>query len=156
VNKLLTQVEALDLKSAQPFLVNVTMKLDNEPDVVLHARHVAQRIKNELEYTFNRILDNVESSVRSASGLFALHDLVSRERLKAHLVQYKAERAADDVFSAIPLAKMSVRPDKRPAASDAVPGNRSVSDTDCTLASVRHTSSLACHSAVSDDTRICW
>lgn len=119
------------------------MGVDKEPDVVLHARHAAQRIKNELDYTFSRVLDNVESSVRSASGLFVLNDFVGRERFKAGLMQLKAGHAAEELFNTIPLAKMSVRQDKAPAAPDA---NRSVADADCTLASVRP--SISCLSTL--------
>lgn len=109
---------------------------DSAPEVVLHARHAANRIKDELEYTFSRVIGNVESSVRTASG----EAVQGMERFKAQLMQLKAERSPEDVFRAIPLAKISVRPDKAPGASTTVPENRSVSDVECTLASVRDTS----------------
>lgn len=115
----------------------VTMRLDTEPAVLLHARHAAERVKHELEYSVSRVLDNVASSVRSANGLFLLQDIARVDHFKAHLMQHTAERITDDIFAAVPLAKMSARRDKAPPVSDAVPGNRSVSDVDCTLASVR-------------------
>ena len=133
------------------------MRVEDPPELVLHAQLAAQRVKHEIEYTFSRVVNNVESSVRSASGLFVLQDLASVDRFKAKLVQHAAERMADDMFAAVPLAKLSVRREKAPAASDAVPGNRSVSDAECTLASVRHPLSqelscpvpiLICHTCV--------
>lgn len=114
------------------------MRMDNERDVVLQARHAAQRIKSELEYTLSRVLDNVES-VRSAGGLPLLNELRGKQRSNPTARYSTACRAADDLIGTMPLAKMSARPDKAPGASD----TRSVSDPECTLASVR-TSHLPC------------
>ena len=113
------------------------MRVEDPPELVVHAQHAARRVKNEIEYTFSRVVDNVGSSVRSASGLFVLQEFASVDRFKAKLMQHAAERMSDDIFTAVPLAKLSVRREKAPSASDAVPGNRSVSDVECTLASVR-------------------
>ena len=63
------------------------MRVDNERDVVLHARHAAQRIKSELEYTLSRVLDNVES-VRSTGGLPLLNELRGFRHVFRHAYSY--------------------------------------------------------------------